>query len=331
MYVTLVLTHQCNLACDYCFAGPKFARTMPYELAARAVRLAFQQDPSGVIFFGGEPLLEFPLMARVTRLATRLAARSRRQLALSLTTNATLLGPRQLHFLRHYRFHVAVSLDGVGENQDRHRPFVSGRSSSGVVWRNLERATRSLDHLHVMAVVNPDTLEGLPGLAERLYRLGLPSLSLLPNHEADWNQAARERARQVYLELARVCYASLLTSEPFSITPFAQRHPVRPLPLAPCSFGESELSVSPRGNLYPCSRLVHTDTNREARIGTLESGPDRARVAALKSCPSEGCRCLALAPGPRDRALDNQSFFRRLAEEASQSAWRWLTDVRQPA
>lgn len=291
--------------------------------------MAFEGELRGVGFFGGEPLLEFRLMARITRLATRLAARRGVRLNLSLTTNATLLGAHHLRFLRHYGFHVAVSLDGIGEVHDRHRSFVNGRSSSSEVLRNLERAAESLTRLHVMAVVSPDTLDGLPALAERLYRLGLPSLSLLPNHEACWTEAQRERARSVYFELARVCYVSLLTAEPFSITPFAQRHPVRPLPLAPCSFGENELAVSPRGNLYPCSRLVHTDTNAGARIGTVDSGRQLDRVAELNRCPADGCRCLALAPGQRARALDNRSFFRQLADEASQSAWRWLQDARQ--
>lgn len=332
MRLTLVLTHRCNLGCDYCFAGRKFNRSMPDELAMRAIRMAFRtppEEPVGLSFFGGEPMLEFPLLARLTRQAVRLAQRSGRRLEFSITTNGTLLSPRHLHFLRHYGFYVALSIDGVGAVQDRHRTFVGGRNSSEVVWRNLARAVERLERLHVMSVVNPDTLDGLLELAEKLYRLGVGSMSLLPNHEAFWSDAERARVREVYHRLARISFATLETDERFAITPFAQMHPVRPLRVPACGFGEGECTVSPRGHLYPCAKLVGTDTHEAVRIGSLDQGLDRDRVGQLSACrQGRECHCLELMPGPRQRALENKRFFRLLANEAADAAWRWVQNAR---
>ena len=42
MHVTLVLTHECNLACSYCYTGEKFRREMDWETAMRSLDLLFR-------------------------------------------------------------------------------------------------------------------------------------------------------------------------------------------------------------------------------------------------------------------------------------------------
>lgn len=39
MNLTLVLTHDCNLRCRYCYAGKKFGRAMSWDVAKRALDL----------------------------------------------------------------------------------------------------------------------------------------------------------------------------------------------------------------------------------------------------------------------------------------------------
>ncbi len=66
MKIALSLTHSCNLACDYCYAGRSFNRHMSLETAQRAVDFAMERtQPHERIefaFFGGEPLLRFELI-----------------------------------------------------------------------------------------------------------------------------------------------------------------------------------------------------------------------------------------------------------------------------
>lgn len=269
MRVSLILTHQCNMGCDYCFAGPKFNRKMPLDLGLRAMQMAFRGHPQeavGLSFFGGEPMLEFASMVKISRAARGLARRLGRKLEFAVTTNATVLSKRQLDFLREYGFFVALSVDGWGEDHDRHRAFVNGRASSSVVWRNLERAAE-----------------------------------------------ARERARTAYRRLAEICFASMATDEPFCITPFADLHPTRPIRRSKCTFGVKNMAVSPRGNFYPCVRLVGTDSRPEVRIGSMADGTDRPRALELAAGCQEACPCIRLMPGPS--LLDNHAFFHQLVEE----------------
>ncbi len=105
------LTNQCNLSCKYCYeygedkvatpdGKPKF---MEWETAKASVDY-FLQDSAGrdhlhITFFGGETLMNFPLLKKVVDYAEGAAAEQGRAVDFSLTTNATLLTPALFEFL----------------------------------------------------------------------------------------------------------------------------------------------------------------------------------------------------------------------------------------
>lgn len=99
MKVCLVLTHQCNLACSYCYAGEKFNRHMSEDTAWQGLKLLLSEDDDlELSFFGGEPFLRFDTMVKVSRTARKAAALNHRKLTIQVTTNGTILEER--HYLR---------------------------------------------------------------------------------------------------------------------------------------------------------------------------------------------------------------------------------------
>lgn len=328
MRVSLVLTHQCNLGCPYCYAGRKFERSMSDEVAWKALKLAFsgpQDEPVEVSFFGGEPMLRFREMVRHTRTAAALARRRGRDVRFQVTTNGTVLDDHHLRFLARYGFHVAVSVDGVGEAHDRQRPFRSGRPSSPLVWRNLARAARALPSLQVLVVVTPANVRDLPETVEKLREVGVARISLLPEVEGDWTAPDREALSSVYHRLARVALAGVGS---LSLEPFTRRFSPG-WAAKPCKFGEGEVSVSPAGNLYPCARLVGTDSRPELRLGTVHEGPQVERAQALRTesqqrmaaCGTGGpCACVAFMPGEVAPQIERYRFFQQCADDAARAA-----------
>lgn len=317
MRVTLVLTHLCNLACDYCYTGEKFNRAMPDRIAWAALAWglprAFRDGHLTLAFFGGEPLLEWALLARITRLTEAWARRRKIAVEFQLTTNVTLLNPSILHFLRHHGFRVGLSVDGTGHDHDRHRPYRGGQRSSQVVWENLTLAAGKLA-ANIHLVLNPDSLDGLAHSVERLHQLGYQEFTLLPNLEAHWTEAARHKARQAYRQLREL----------------QQRNPglsVSPLelaqaPLRNCGFGIADVAVSPGGNFYPCARLVGTDRRQPLQIGHVGSGLDLERVARLRAQSQQqrdaqggqpGCACATWISQDPGRHMEQEGFFRELA------------------
>ena len=135
------LTNQCNLSCQYCYefgedkvatpeGKPKF---MDIDTAKASVDFLLAQSPGRrsvhITFFGGETLMNFPLLKQVVNYAAGQAAAQGRSIDFSLTTNATLLTPAIIEFLSANRIGVTVSMDGPPDLHDQLRVFANGQGS----------------------------------------------------------------------------------------------------------------------------------------------------------------------------------------------------------
>ena len=331
MKVCLVLTHQCNLACSYCYAGEKFNRHMTDRVAGEGLKLLAEGDGDiELSFFGGEPLLRFDQMVKYSRWAREIAKRQNRRISFQVTTNATILEEKQLRFLEEYGYWTALSLDGIEEIQDISRPFTNGRGSGKLVWKNVERALERLSRVHILMVVTPKTIGSILNAVERLYRAGASRISLLPDLEADWD-SVKEEAQDVWAKLARICLLSMCTDEPLYMAPFSSYFPTTDKftgeAQGQCDFGGRQVTIAPTGNLYPCARLVGTDNRPEVRIGHLKTGWEKNKAEFLKDkgdeglrqggCGKGGCQCIPLMPGDTKIQLDHSAAFARWTRDAS--------------
>ncbi len=92
----LIVTHRCNLVCRYCNIK-KDKKNITLEVASKAVSIflnKFSCVTPRIKFFGGEPLLEFPIIKKII---TSARARSK-NLRFEITTNGTLLNKDAIDF-----------------------------------------------------------------------------------------------------------------------------------------------------------------------------------------------------------------------------------------
>ena len=304
---------------------------MKEKTALEGLKMLFSgSGPMELSFFGGEPFLRFSMMAKVSRWARRVAKRSGRDLSIQITTNATILEEKQLQYLKEYRVWTALSLDGPEDIQDVARPFVNGRGSGKLVWRNVERALEVLERVHILMVVTPTTIGSILPAVERLYRAGASRISLLPDLEADWSMVETE-AQAVWSQLARICLLSMCTDQPLYLSPFSAYFPTSDVLPAEaqgqCDFGGQQVTIAPSGNLYPCARLVGTDRRPEVRIGHVKMGWEKAKAESLKKagdeglrqggCGKGGCQCIPLMPGDTKVQLDHSARFAYWTRDAA--------------
>ena len=143
----LNVTNQCNLSCTYCYeysedkivdttngAQPKF---MSEETARKSVDMLMNESGDNrvvhVSFFGGETLMNYPVLSRVVPYAREQAEARGKRVEFNLTTNATLLTGEMIGFLAEHDVSVTVSIDGPREMQNRFRVFHDGRGSYDVL------------------------------------------------------------------------------------------------------------------------------------------------------------------------------------------------------
>src|ERR1051326_6969011 len=96
---------------------------MDFETARASVDFLLEQSAGRraihITFFGGETLMNFPLLERVVVYANQQTAAQGRTIDFSLTTNATLLTPAIVQFLSDNRIGVTVSMDGPKRSEER--------------------------------------------------------------------------------------------------------------------------------------------------------------------------------------------------------------------
>jgi uncharacterized protein len=280
----LGISHQCNLACDYCFASnPAYLGTnklMPVEIAVKAVDYLNEHsgdnDQLSIIFFGGEPLLNLPAVKAVVAHCRRKENVLGKRFTFSMTTNGTLLSKEVFEELQGFGIFPMVSMDGTPELHNRHRRTKTGMPTWDIIVRNLERIPNFGDCLSVRATCADDDLDLVESL-KSLQNLGFKHIALAdlcPNSGLKLNENSEghlETWKKRFEELVdhTLKTASCIEEIPElglrdAVVSIKNRH----RSYFSCSTGRHHFYVDPVGDFYPCFRLMSPDGSR--RVGSLQ-------------------------------------------------------------
>jgi uncharacterized protein len=131
----------CNLSCTYCYkedlAAPANGTKMSFDTAVKSIEMLLAEgetrDRFNIVFFGGEPLSNMPLIRQVVDYAEARADEIGKKVDFLLTTNATLLTEEIVDYFNDHRFGLTISMDGPQAIHDRNRRTVGGGGSYEVV------------------------------------------------------------------------------------------------------------------------------------------------------------------------------------------------------
>ena len=135
--VVLNVNTGCNLSCSYCYKEdldtPQNQRKMEFATAVQSIDMLLQESPDqdryNVVFFGGEPLSNLPLIKEVIEYSEKTFGALGKKVDFSLTTNATLLTEKVIDYLNAHKVGIAVSIDGPKAYHDRNRITVGGQGT----------------------------------------------------------------------------------------------------------------------------------------------------------------------------------------------------------
>lgn len=288
MDVSLVLTHDCNLGCGYCYTGAKFRKKMPREVAKKALDLAFG-DPAPEIqlsYFGGEPTLELDMLIDVAREANERARAAGKQLVQTVTTNGTLLDRKKIDALYEQGLYIALSIDGIREAHDVNRPQMGGGSSFDGAERCLHALVEAGRSFETISVITPASARFLGESVAWLFDSGVPRVSLNPCYEAAWDDEALAAWEAGMRTAAGHMANHMRAGRTVSISIFDNKILAAlkgGLGLEDkCKLGDGFVAVSPDGHLYGCERLVAEDDSEKDRVGHVDTGVSIERVCNVR-------------------------------------------------
>jgi uncharacterized protein len=262
MKFTTAITRNCNLRCRYCYISHE-EREMDTETAKQAVNFALGQLPRGELldfgFFGGEPLLNLPLMRHITQ-----CLRDRQQeiyfdLVMGLTSNGVVLTPEALEFMAQERIGLCISLDGPEDVYSHQRRAEGNNGVFGNVVDNLCRAVKILPRVKSNAVYGPGTLNRLPDSVRFLVGFGIP-INLNIDIMTPWTTDSLAGVEHIFSEIGQIYLDQFRRDKPVELHPLEDSLLVAAFGgcarESRCTLGVGELAVDVTGDIYPCERLV---------------------------------------------------------------------------
>lgn len=289
MKTTLSLTHNCNLNCNYCYAGKSRKKDMSWSTAQKAVDFSLNAYPgkgvSEFSFFGGEPFLCFDLMKDITQYIYGRVSEMKIPVRISVTTNGTIFTRKIADFLEDNHIDLCVSIDGTEHVHNANRRFRNGRGSFQKVTSNLEKAVKQLSNVQVNSVFGAQTIEDLPATVRFLVDKGITVIHLNPDIMEKWDSAALLKIKEVYRQISEYyidCFnkgkevaVNLIDGKMVLFLKGGYGEEDK------CSMGEREWGVAPSGNVYPCERFIGDDTNHSLCLGNVHFGVDSQKCCAV--------------------------------------------------
>ncbi|HPZ06745.1 MAG TPA: radical SAM protein [Candidatus Eremiobacteraeota bacterium] len=192
----LLLSQSCNQACIYCLNGRKTYRKdekliMSEDIACTAVKSALStiadHGRMEVVFFGGEPLLNWPLAKKIINYCeTELKpANPEKTIAYHLTTNLTIFPDDLIETAKKYNMTFLVDIDGPEEIHNKSRPFVDGRGSFRNTAENIDKLVREGLHVALRATVTSINDSFMMDIAKTHKELGGSGCAFVPLNPVD--------------------------------------------------------------------------------------------------------------------------------------------------
>jgi uncharacterized protein len=303
--MVLNVTNQCNLSCEYCYEygedkivdtengkQPKF---MSEETAQQSVDFMLRESGGNrvahVTFFGGETLLNFPVLVKTIAYARQRAAELGKEVDFSLTTNATLLKPDVIEFLAQNRVGVTISIDGPKEVQDKFRVFHNGAGSYDIVAPKIKELLKRHRSRPIGARV---TLTSGKMDVRRIYRhltedigfweVGFAPVTTSPNRRHAISESGYDEMLAQFRDLAFEFLEAAVENRHhgFSNVKETLEELHKGISKAfPCGAGLGLMGVATDGDVALCHRFAGSDAHK---FGTVRDGVDRsAQLAFLEA------------------------------------------------
>ena len=228
---------------------------MSFETGKAAIDFLLKQGKKtkkfDVTFFGGEPLLEFDLIRKLTKYIREREKLISKKIIIGIVTNGTLFTSEIINFFKKNDIGVLFSFEG---DKKRMKKIKGERAYRKCLWA-IKKLTQKGFKLTARTSIESNELR-LVDFAKHIFKLGFRDIVFKEVVEGNWDQAETDKAvmnlAEYFIKEARK--GNVL--EIYDLIKFLLiRHKaIKPKPL-PCGAGKDIFAVTVEGNILPCHYL----------------------------------------------------------------------------
>lgn len=353
--ITLQVTQQCNLRCQYCVYSEKYEnrvhsnRNMSQETAKRSIDFLAEHSLDSpklyIGFYGGEPLLRFSFIKEQMEYAKKRL--EGKELTFILTTNGTLLNDEMIEYFMVNHMELTVSLDGDQKSHNKNRRFYSNdKGSFDTIFEKLQHIKEKypdyFKQIRINAVIDPDNdfrsicsfFRESPLLKDLTVSAGVISSNyskeeviLGESYKKDYGYETFKFILSEFGVIDKEKVSNLFEDYLTGVKKVNARgvsylgeitHPG-----GPCTPGIQRLFVSVDGMLYPCEKV--DEESKTMRLGDIYEGFDLENVMNILNIGSltekecKNCWAFRLCTACAAGADDKSEFSKKKRLEACNS------------
>ena len=251
--ILLFITNKCNLKCSYCYVC-QGKDIMPFDVAKNAIDNI--DNGTVVDFFGGEALLELPLLNQIVDYAKE----QDRKLVFQLFSNGTRYDD-EVKALIKKGVNIGISFDGVSMNDRTHN-----NELSELILNNAKNIKKDRPNLGVKVAITPQNIDQLVKNVQYIYSEGFNFISHFILRENVWDANSIDLYKKRINELMDWYIPNINNVKLDHFDGYLVGSKRR----TGCWAGCDGVAINFNGDLYPCQRFL---TNGSPFIiGTIDTG-----------------------------------------------------------
>lgn len=274
MFLYLLISQSCNMGCVYCLNGAQTYQTyknlrMSRETAIKSIERCLDNIvPQGyleIIFFGGEPLLNWPLAKEIiTYCETLLKGKHPEKLfKYHLTSNLSFLPNDLIEWAKKYNISFLCDLDGPEKIHNLCRPFKDGRPTHDIIIRNVKRLLMAGLKVDLRSTITALNQDYLLEIAEHYKSIGVKSCAFIPVNPVNSDEDILEERllpspEKIITGITKVYKSKVWkVEELFPFNQYVSRLCPGAMMVVGCGapYGNTAV-VEVNGDVYPCIYLV---------------------------------------------------------------------------
>ena len=172
--LTVLLTHDCQLGCTYCFEGAKSRKYIDDGTAHEILRFLESMKPVcrrlRVTWFGGEPLMAYAQLKRLSMALISFCNDNGIDYRADMTTNGYALSPSRCKELvdelavRRY----IITIDGPAAMHNRRRPLTGGQPTFARIMENVAQLASCGAQVTLRMTIDHENAPDIPQLLDEI-------------------------------------------------------------------------------------------------------------------------------------------------------------------
>lgn len=264
--LNLLISQDCNLKCGYCYADHGTYRSekklMSYDTAKKCIDKLLSKDyDNTIVFFGGEPLLNFSLIQKIDSYL------STKHLTVKYTTmtNGTIMNDEIKTFIDDKFLNLWISLDGPKDINDGQR-FGRFESVHDRVIETIDELNPRSYPLIIKSVVTKRSLNKLTEIVEHISSLKIDSMAIKPvtdvpqgceffMRDEDYAAYISELSNILVRNVKKLANGDKIKLMSY-ISPILMQMITKTRMTCGCAAGRELMTITADGDVYPCEKYV---------------------------------------------------------------------------